>query len=69
MNNVFVDQAAKERPRRVREIRDRYKFGMTLITLELSFDMISKRASGNALPKPATMTARNGPPFTRPSPT
>jgi hypothetical protein len=35
MNNVFVDQAVKERPRRVREIRDRYKFGMTLLTLAL----------------------------------
>jgi hypothetical protein len=35
MNNVFVDQAAKERPRRVRQIRDRYKFGMTLLTLAL----------------------------------
>ena len=35
MNNVFVDQAAKERPRRVREIRNRYKFGMTLLTLAL----------------------------------
>jgi len=35
MNNVFVDQAAKEKPRKVREIRDRYKFGMTLLTLAL----------------------------------
>jgi hypothetical protein len=35
MNNVFVDQAVKERPRRVREIRDRYRFGMTLLTLAL----------------------------------
>jgi hypothetical protein len=35
MNNVFIDQAAKERPRRVREIRNRYKFGMTLLTLAL----------------------------------
>lgn len=35
MNNVFVDQAVKERPRRVRQIRDRYKFGMTLLTLAL----------------------------------
>ena len=33
MNNVFIDQAVKEKPRRVQEIRDRYKFGMTLITL------------------------------------
>jgi hypothetical protein len=33
MNNVFIDQAIKEKPRRVHEIRDRYKFGMTLITL------------------------------------
>jgi hypothetical protein len=33
MNNVFIDQAVKEKPRRVHEIRDRYKFGMTLITL------------------------------------
>ena len=35
MNNVFIDQATKEKPRRVREIRDRYKFGMTLLTLAL----------------------------------
>ena len=35
MNNVFIDQTTKERPRRVREIRDRYKFGMTLLTLAL----------------------------------
>jgi hypothetical protein len=27
MNNVFIDQAAKERPKRVREIRNRYKSG------------------------------------------
>ena len=33
MNNIFIDQAVKEKPRRVHEIRDRYKFGMTLITL------------------------------------
>jgi hypothetical protein len=35
MNNVFIDQATKDKPRRVREIRDRYKFGMTLLTLAL----------------------------------
>ena len=35
MNNVFIDQAVKEKPRRVQEIRDRYKFGMTLITLAI----------------------------------
>lgn len=35
MNNVFIDQAVKEKPRKVREIRDRYKFGMTLLTLAL----------------------------------
>ena len=35
MNNVFIDQAVKERPKRVKEIRDRYKFGMTLLTLAL----------------------------------
>ena len=35
MNNIFIDQAVKERPKRVREIRDRYKFGMTLLTLAL----------------------------------
>jgi hypothetical protein len=35
MNNVFIDQAIKERPKKVREIRDRYKFGMTLLTLAL----------------------------------
>jgi hypothetical protein len=28
MNNVFIDQAVKDKPRKVREIRDRYKFGM-----------------------------------------
>jgi len=35
MNNVFIDQATKEKPRKVREIRDRYKFGMTLLVLAL----------------------------------
>jgi hypothetical protein len=35
MNNVFIDQAVKERPKKVREIRDRYTFGMTLLTLAL----------------------------------
>jgi hypothetical protein len=35
MNNVFIDQAIKERPKKVREIRDRYRFGMTLLTLAL----------------------------------
>jgi hypothetical protein len=33
MNNVFIDQAIKEKPKRVHEIRDKYKFGMTMITL------------------------------------
>ncbi len=33
MNNVFIDQAIKEKPKRVQEIRDKYKFGMTMITL------------------------------------
>jgi hypothetical protein len=33
MNNVFIDQATKEKPKKVRQIRDRYKFGMTLIAL------------------------------------
>jgi len=35
MNNVFIDQATKDQPRRVREIRDRYKFGMATLTLAL----------------------------------
>jgi hypothetical protein len=35
MDNVFVNQAIKDRPRRVREIRNRYKFGMTMLTLAL----------------------------------
>ncbi|MGH8523255.1 MAG: hypothetical protein ACREXY_03285, partial [Gammaproteobacteria bacterium] len=35
MNNVFIDQSVKDKPRKVREIRDRYKFGMTLLTLAL----------------------------------
>jgi hypothetical protein len=35
MNNVFIDQAAKEKPKKVHEIRDRYQFGMTFITLAL----------------------------------
>jgi hypothetical protein len=35
MNNVFIDQATKEKPRKAREIRDRYKFGMTMLTLAL----------------------------------
>jgi hypothetical protein len=33
MNNVFIDQVTKEKPKKVRQIRDRYKFGMTLIAL------------------------------------
>lgn len=33
MNNIFIDQAIKEKPRRIHEIRDRYKFGMTMVTL------------------------------------
>lgn len=35
MNNVFIDQAIKERPKKVHEIRNRYKFGMTFIALAL----------------------------------
>lgn len=35
MNNVWLDQAAKESPRRAKEFRDRYKFGMTLLSLAL----------------------------------
>ena len=35
MNNVFIDQAAKQRPKKAQEIQNRYKFGMTFITLAL----------------------------------
>lgn len=35
MSNVFIEKAIKERPRRAFEIRNRYKFGMTFITLAL----------------------------------
>lgn len=35
MNNVWLDQATKQSPRRVKEYRDRYKFGMTLLSLAL----------------------------------
>jgi hypothetical protein len=35
MNNVFLDQQTKEKPRRTKELRERFKFGMTLITLAL----------------------------------
>jgi hypothetical protein len=35
MSNVFIEKAVKERPRRAFEIRNRYKFGMTFITLAL----------------------------------
>lgn len=35
MNNIFIDQAIKEKPKKVHEIRNRYKFGMTFITLAL----------------------------------
>lgn len=35
MDNVFINQAIKERPKRMHEIRDRYKFGMTMITLAI----------------------------------
>ena len=44
MNNVFIDQAVKEKPRRVHEIRDRYKFGMTLITLAvIRYDLETRK--------------------------
>ncbi len=44
MNNVFIDQAVKEKPRKVRQIRDRYKFGMTLIALAvIRHDLESKK--------------------------
>ena len=35
MNNVFIEQSLKEKPKKVFEIRNRYKFGMTFITLAL----------------------------------
>ena len=35
MSNVFIETAVKERPRRAFEVRNRYKFGMTFITLAL----------------------------------
>jgi hypothetical protein len=43
MNNVFIDQAVKEKPRRVQEFRDRYKFGMTLIALAVIRHDLEKR--------------------------
>jgi hypothetical protein len=47
MNNVFIDQAIKEKPRRVHEIRDRYKFGMTLITLAIiRYDIEARKREG-----------------------
>ena len=35
MNNIFIDQAVKLKPKKASGIRDRYKFGMTFITLAL----------------------------------
>jgi len=35
MNNVFIDQAVKEKPKKAHALRSRYKFGMTLLTLAL----------------------------------
>jgi hypothetical protein len=47
MNNIFIDQAIKEKPRRVHEIRDRYKFGMTLITLAvIRHDLEARKRAG-----------------------
>lgn len=43
MNNVFIDQAIKEKPKKVFEIRNRYKFGMTFITLALIRQEIEAR--------------------------
>ena len=40
MSNVFVEQAIKEKPKQVSVIRDRYAFGMTLLSLALiRYDM------------------------------
>jgi hypothetical protein len=35
MDNVFLNQVVKTQPRRTKELRDRFKFGMTLISLAL----------------------------------
>lgn len=35
MNNIFIDQAVKERPKKAHAIRNRYKFGMTMLALAL----------------------------------
>ena len=50
MSNVFIDKAVKERPRRAFEIRNRYKFGMTFITLALIRQDMEARKK--ALPRP-----------------
>ena len=35
MSNVFIDQAVKQKPKKAQEILNKYKFGMTFITLAL----------------------------------
>lgn len=51
MSNVFIEQAVKQKPKRANEIRDRYKFGMTFITLALIRQDLEARKN-----KPTTNT-------------
>jgi hypothetical protein len=44
MDNVFLNQAVKAQPRRTKELRDRFKFGMTIISLALIRHDVEKRS-------------------------
>jgi hypothetical protein len=47
MDNVFLVQATKAQPKRVNEFSDRFKFGMTLISLALiRHDLEAKKREG-----------------------
>jgi hypothetical protein len=44
MDNVFLVQALKAQPKRTQELKERFKFGMTLISLALiRFDLEAKK--------------------------
>src|SRR5262249_263610 len=44
MDNVFLVQALKTLPKRAQELKERFKFGMTLISLALiRFDLEAKK--------------------------
>ena len=47
MDNVFLVQAMKTQPKRAQDLKERFKFGMTLISLALiRFDLEAKKREG-----------------------